>query len=209
MLNINYHSQEEVRLPIHRVKPGDKLSSDVRGISGKLIVPAETIIREQDIHTMRHFDIAEVWVYLTNETGDTQETLDMRVMLESQYNMESRRKVLIVDDVESMRKSLRAILEDAGYDVVGEAEDGDEAVLFSEVLKPDVVMMDIVMQRMNGIDATREIKNHLPNVKIIILTSMAKPSLVSESLRAGADNFILKPFEPDTVMHAVKHALSR
>ena len=116
-----------------------------------------------------------------------------------------KKKILVVDDVASMRKKLRTILEEAGCEVVGEAEDGDEAVNLSRILKPDLVTMDIVMNRMNGIDATRELKHECPNIKVIMITQMAKPSNVKESMRAGAVNFIIKPFDAQSVTRIVKN----
>jgi two-component system chemotaxis response regulator CheY len=106
-----------------------------------------------------------------------------------------------------MRMMLKNILVGSGYEVVGEAENGAKAVEQFKALKPDLVMMDIIMPEMGGIDAVREIMKVNPSAKILMCSSMGQQSLVVEAIQAGAKDFIVKPFQPSNVLDAVKKAL--
>jgi len=116
-------------------------------------------------------------------------------------------KVIVVDDVGMIRTHLRKAAEAAGCDVVGEAQDGEEAVSLSQTLKPDLIIMDIVMSRMDGITALKEIKKILPATKIIMVSSQAKPSNVIDSMRFGAANFVIKPFEEMYMSNLIKSTI--
>jgi len=116
-------------------------------------------------------------------------------------------KVMLVDDASFMRMMLKNILVGSGYEVVGEAENGAKAVEQYKSLKPDLVMMDIIMPEMGGIDAVREIMKVNPGAKILMCSSMGQQSLVVEAIQAGAKDFIVKPFQPSNVLDAVKKAL--
>ncbi len=116
-------------------------------------------------------------------------------------------KVIVVDDVGMIRNHLRKAAEAAGCKVIGEAQDGDEAVSLSQALKPDLILMDIIMNRMDGITALREIKKFLPETKIIMVSSYAKPSNVIDSMRFGAANFVIKPFEEVYMSNLIKSTL--
>lgn len=113
------------------------------------------------------------------------------------------KKVLIVDDAVFMRKSLRLILEKNGYEVVGEAQNGEEAVIMFKALEPDVVTMDITMPIKNGIDATKEIMEIDGNAKIIIISALGQEAYIKNAIINGAKNFIIKPFKADTVLQVV------
>lgn len=102
---------------------------------------------------------------------------------------------LIVDDAASARKHLRMILQSAGCDVVGDAMDGETAVALSMELKPDLILMDVSLQGMDGIEITRRIKNELPLTRILALSQHALPSNVVDCIKAGASNFIPKPVD--------------
>lgn len=102
-------------------------------------------------------------------------------------------QVLIVDDHTLFRESLRSLLKDVeDIEVVGEAEDGVEAVVKTTQLQPDVVLMDIAMPNMNGMEATRQIKKQNPSVKVLILTMYDTEQYIFEMLRVGASGYILK-----------------
>jgi len=116
-------------------------------------------------------------------------------------------RVLLVDDAAFMRMMLNNILVGAGYEVAGEAENGRAAVDLYKTLKPDVVVMDIIMPEMGGIDAVREIVKMHPSAKILMCSSMGQQSLVVEAIQAGAKDFIVKPFQPSNVIEAIKKAL--
>lgn len=114
------------------------------------------------------------------------------------------RQVLITDDTAFMRMTLRNILEKNGYQVVGEAEDGQDAVEKYRELRPDLVTMDITMPRMDGITAIKKIMEIDPQAKIIVCSAMGQKALVIEALNAGARDFIVKPFQADRIVNALQ-----
>ncbi len=115
--------------------------------------------------------------------------------------------VLVCDDAIFMRTMITDILTQAGYDVVGEAETGAQAVEKYRQLKPDLVTMDIVMPDMGGIEAVREICKTSPEAKILMCSAMGQQALVVEAIQAGAKDFVVKPFQPSRVLEAVHRLL--
>ncbi len=118
------------------------------------------------------------------------------------------RKVLICDDAIFMRTMVGDILTQAGFEVVGEAETGVQAIERYRALRPDLVTMDIVMPDMGGIDAVREITKLDPEAKVLMCSAMGQQALVVEALQAGARDFVVKPFQPSRVLEAVERILS-
>lgn len=117
-------------------------------------------------------------------------------------------RVLIADDAVMMRAMLRDILVDQGYEVVGEAANGVEAVEKFKELTPDLITMDIVMPLKSGIEATREIIDEDSGARIIMCSALGQESLVTEALEAGAADFIVKPFQAEDVLKVVKKVLA-
>ena len=115
-------------------------------------------------------------------------------------------KILVVDDAAFMRNMLKRILEDEGYEVQ-EAPDGDVAIKKYKDSKYDLVTMDIVMPKMDGVTAVKEIMKIDPEAKIIMITALAHKTLVLRALRAGARDFIVKPFDSAAVIEAVNNTL--
>jgi two-component system chemotaxis response regulator CheY len=115
--------------------------------------------------------------------------------------------VLICDDAIFMRTMLGDILSQAGFDIVGEAETGAQAVLKYDELKPDLVTMDIVMPDMGGIDAVRAITQKDPSARVLMCSAMGQQALVVEAIQAGARDFVVKPFQPSRVLEAVQRVL--
>lgn len=113
-------------------------------------------------------------------------------------------KVLVVDDLELARIMIKNIIEDYGYIVIGEASDGQEAIDCYEQLQPDIVIMNIVMPKMDGIDATRKITEKYKNARIIICSSINKDSIIEDSIKAGARNFVLKPLSSLSLINAIE-----
>ena len=116
--------------------------------------------------------------------------------------------VLVCDDAIFMRTMISDILAQAGFEVVGEAESGVQAVQKYRQLKPDLVTMDIVMPDMGGIEAVREICKTDPDAKILMCSAMGQQALVVEAIQAGAKDFVVKPFQADLVIEAVGKALA-
>ncbi|HET6167631.1 MAG TPA: response regulator transcription factor [Marmoricola sp.] len=112
-------------------------------------------------------------------------------------------RVLVVDDQELVRAGFRMVLERGGLEVVGEAADGVDAVAMADALTPDVVLMDVRMPRMDGIEATRQIVSRHPGVRVVALTTFDLDEYVYEAVRAGASGFLLKDISPADLVHAV------
>lgn len=113
------------------------------------------------------------------------------------------KKVLIVDDTLFIRGSLKLILERNGFEVVGEAEDGYDAVKMYKALKPDIVTMDITMPGMDGIESLRRIKEFDKSANVVMITALGQESLVKESVLLGAKGFIIKPFDEEMIVKAL------
>jgi two-component system chemotaxis response regulator CheY len=115
--------------------------------------------------------------------------------------------VLVCDDAIFMRTMISDILAHAGYEIVGEAETGTQAVEQYQKLKPDLVTMDIVMPDLGGIEAVREIIKFDPAARILMCSAMGQQALVVEAIQAGARDFVVKPFQPSRVLEAVQRVL--
>jgi len=115
-------------------------------------------------------------------------------------------KVLIVDDAAFMRMRCAKLLEKCGYEVV-EAENGRHAVEVYEASKPDAVLMDITMPEMDGLEALKAIRSIDPQARVAMLTALGQQGVVLEAIRAGAKDFIVKPFEQDRVTEALRKLL--
>lgn len=118
------------------------------------------------------------------------------------------RTALICDDALFMRTMVADILQQAGYDVIGEATTGAEAVAQYRALRPDFVTMDIVMPDMGGIDAVRAIRAEDPAARVLMCSAMGQQALVVEAIQAGARDFVVKPFQPGRVLEAVERVLA-
>ena len=117
-------------------------------------------------------------------------------------------RVLIADDASFMRQMIREIIEPEGYEVVGEATNGIEALELFLALRPDLVTMDIVMPFKSGIEATKEILAHDTSATIVMCSALGQESLVIEAIDAGAADFVVKPFKSEDVRRVVEKALS-
>ena len=117
------------------------------------------------------------------------------------------KNILICDDAAFMRMMIKDILSKNGYTVAGEAENGVKAVERYNELKPDLVLMDITMPEMDGIQALKNIKAADSSAKVIMCSAMGQQAMVIESIQSGARDFIVKPFQPDRVIEAVKKAV--
>lgn len=116
--------------------------------------------------------------------------------------------VLIVDDVAFVRKTLGEILREAGYIVIGEAGDGREAIEKWSELRPDLVTMDVVMPKLSGVEATREIIKRNKEATVVMISAMDQIHLVMEAIHVGARDYIQKPFSADNVLLVLARALN-
>ena len=118
-------------------------------------------------------------------------------------------RVLIADDASFMRQMIREIIEPEGYEVVGEASNGIEALEQFVELRPDLVTMDIVMPKRSGIDAVKGILAEDAQAKVVMCSALGQDTLVKEALQAGARDFIVKPFKPEAVIATMKKILEK
>lgn len=114
------------------------------------------------------------------------------------------KRILIVDDASYMREMIKDILVKGGYEIVGEASDGTDAVERYPALKPDLVTMDIVMRTKSGIDAIGEIVKTDPDAKILVISAMGQQAMIVDAIQAGAKGFVIKPFKPEVLLEEVK-----
>ncbi len=119
-----------------------------------------------------------------------------------------QKKILIVDDAVFMRMKLKDILEKNGYTVVGEAENGKEAFEKYQTTMPDLVTMDITMPEVDGLEALKMIKEYDSAAKVVMCSAMGQQGMVMDAIRAGALDFIVKPFDTDRVIKAVDKVLA-
>jgi NarL family two-component system response regulator LiaR len=115
-------------------------------------------------------------------------------------------RILITDDHAVVREGLRTLIaSEPGMQVVGEAVDGIEAVLKARALRPDVILLDLVMPRQGGIETIEEIKRDIPETRILVLTSFAEDDKVFPAIRKGAQGYLLKDSSPDELLQAIRH----
>ena len=119
------------------------------------------------------------------------------------------RRIMIVDDSNFMRTMIKSVLIKAGYEIVAEAENGAVAVQKYRQVKPDLIMLDITMPEMTGIEALKQIKSEFPHVKAIMVSAMGQKPMVMEAIEAGASDFVVKPFLEDKVIATIESVLNR
>lgn len=118
-------------------------------------------------------------------------------------------RLVVVDDAPFIREMLRHIAGKSGIEIVGEAEDGVQGVEVVREKRPDVVLMDIVMPRLSGIEATKQIINELPEQRIIACSTESQESMVMKALAAGCCDFVAKPFKTNELIKAIKAAAEK
>lgn len=123
-------------------------------------------------------------------------------------NEDKEKTVLIVDDSEVMREMIKDILVEGGFEVIGEAKDGDDALEKYKALKPSIVTMDVVMPSKHGIDAIKSIISHDSKARIVVISGLHQKSLVMDAMDAGARDYIIKPFEPDDILSAIQRNIA-
>ncbi|GAB4272835.1 MAG: response regulator [Deferrisomatales bacterium] len=119
----------------------------------------------------------------------------------------SAARVLVADDAVFMRRQLREILEGAGYEVVAEAADGQEALDRYGELQPDLVTLDLVMPRMTGLEALAELRRRHPEARVIVCSSLSAQDTILKAIALGARDYVIKPIHPSKLLTAVEKAL--
>ena len=117
-------------------------------------------------------------------------------------------RLMLADDHRMLREGLRRSMTDRGFDVVGEARDGDEAIRMAEELVPEVILMDVTMPEVDGVEATRQIKQLLPQIRIVMLTMHADQEVLAAAIRAGASGYLVKDCSTEEIASAVRMAAS-
>ena len=117
--------------------------------------------------------------------------------------------ILIVDDAAFMRMTIKKMVAAHGHTVVAEAENGVEAVRKYMECKPDVVLLDITMPEMNGVDALKRIKEQDPEAKVVICSAMGQQTMVAEAIQSGAKDFVVKPFQEDRLIAAIERVIKK
>jgi two-component system response regulator NreC len=142
---------------------------------------------------------------LESDPGETPPEIGQMVLSGGEEIMSKKKRIVIADDHTILREGLKAILSsDPELEVVGEAADGQEAILGVEKLKPDLVLMDLSMPGMNGMDAIKEIKKRWPETKILVLTVHKSDEYIQAALQAGADGYALKDCTNPELRIAIK-----
>jgi len=113
------------------------------------------------------------------------------------------KSVLVVDDAMFMRHSIKKMLENSNFNVIGEAENGMNALIQYKELKPDIVTMDITMPEIDGIEAVKLLKKVDPHVKVLMMSAMGQEGMVRDAIIAGAQGFLVKPFNQEDVIKAL------
>lgn len=113
-------------------------------------------------------------------------------------------RLMLADDHRMLREGLRRSMAEQGFDMVGEARDGAEAVELARVLQPDVILMDVTMPELDGVEATRRIRSALPQVKVVMLTMHADQDVLASAIRAGASGYLVKDCSTEEIAEAVR-----
>lgn len=116
-------------------------------------------------------------------------------------------RILLCDDSSFMRMMLKKVIIGMGHEIVGEAADGRQAVQLHRKLKPDLTTMDITMPNMDGIEAVKHIHEEEPLARIVMVTAIGQRAVITEALKAGASDFIVKPFNPEQVEDTIEKIL--
>ncbi len=113
-------------------------------------------------------------------------------------------RLMLADDHKMLREGLRRSMAERGFEIVGEARDGGEAVDLAAALRPDVILMDVSMPDIDGVEATRQIKERLPEVRVVMLTMHADQDVLTEAIRAGANGYLVKDCSTDEIASAIE-----
>ena len=118
-------------------------------------------------------------------------------------------RVLIIDDLAFMRAAIRTVLEEAGMEIAGEAENGKEGIILYMQTKPDIVLLDIVMPVMDGITTLQRLIRDDPSARIVMCSALGEQELIVRAIQLGARDFVVKPFQPKRIVSAIQKAAGK
>ncbi|MCL1818286.1 MAG: response regulator [Spirochaetaceae bacterium] len=118
-------------------------------------------------------------------------------------------RVLIIDDLAFMRAAIRTVLEEAGMEIAGEAENGKEGIILYMQTKPDIVLLDIVMPVMDGITTLQRLIRDDPSARIVMCSALGEQELIVRAIQLGARDFVVKPFQPNRIVSAIQKAAGK
>lgn len=113
-------------------------------------------------------------------------------------------RLMLADDHRMLREGLRRSMTDQGFDIVGEARDGDEAIRLAEELEPEVILMDVTMPEVDGVEATRQIKQLFPDIRVVMLTMHADQEVLAQAMRVGASGYLVKDCSTEEIANAIR-----
>lgn len=201
-------------IPISEIKDGMTLADSVRTPAGAIILPADTELEDKHIPLLERAGVTKVDIVVKRLQVESKK-IDLaaeltraradekRASADVERAKRGRLRILIVDDSKLMRTKLRNILTEAGFTVIGDADNGAAGVQKAAQLTPDVVTMDIEMPEMDGLTALGALRNSNPEIKVIMVSSLGEEDKIIKSISIGATDFIRKPFDPKRVEKAM------
>jgi len=193
---------KELKVDIENIEEGMLAAEDVRTAKGTLIIRRGAELEGKHMNLLKAAGILQINAIVPSVNTPTVDNLNIDHFPKHKDILKSAR-ILIVDDSKLMRLKLRKIVEEAGLNLVGQAENGVEAVDMAKELQPTFITMDIEMPEMNGLDAVKAIHGMMPDVRIIMISSLGQEDLIIESISSGAIDFIHKPFDPVKVKKSI------
>jgi two-component system, chemotaxis family, chemotaxis protein CheY len=183
------------------VEDGMLAADDVRDFHGTIIVHKNMEIEGKHMTLLKRSMVHQLRVVIPEKVAAKEKTHIND--WETHVEMLSAARIMVVDDSKYMRFKLEKIMTEAGLKVVGQATNGKEAIDLAETLKPDVVTMDVEMPGFDGLSAIEPLKKVLPNVLIIMISSVGEDEKVLEALAKGAADFIVKPIDPVNTIKSI------
>jgi two-component system, chemotaxis family, chemotaxis protein CheY len=198
---------EKKKLHVEELEDGMLSAEDVKIFDKVLILHKNMEIESKHMSLLKTAGVNELVVLIPSKDESSREKTHISDYPKFAEALKNTR-VMIVDDSKLMRLKLKKIVEEAGLNLVGEAEDGQKAVEMVEELQPTLITMDIEMPNLDGLSAISPIHEKLPDVKIIMISSLGYEDKIIEAISNGALDFINKPFDPDRVKRTIFSALT-
>lgn len=189
---------EKRRVLIDDLEEGMLAAADIVSESGSLIVRKNVELEGKHMGLLSHGGVKEIDVLIPEKKPGVSENIRISDYPEHEELLLAQ-KVLVVDDSKLIRSKLKHIISDAGFNIIGEAVDGVEAVAMAKIMKPTLITLDIEMENMDGITAIQPLLSADPGVMIVMISSLGADEKIIEAISEGALDFISKPFDPERV----------